>query len=33
VLVGSTPDEFGAYVRSEIAKWKKLVKAANIQMQ
>ena len=31
-LVGSTPDAFGALVRSEIAKWRKVVKAANIQM-
>ncbi len=29
--VGSTPEEFGAFVRSEMAKWGKVVKAANIQ--
>lgn len=31
-LVGSTPEQFGALIRSEIAKWTKLVKAAKIQM-
>ena len=29
--VGSTPDEFGAYMRSEIAKWGKVIRAAHIQ--
>ncbi len=32
-LVGSTPEQFGDLIKSEIAKWTKLVKAANIQMQ
>ncbi len=31
--VGSTPDEFGAFVRAEIDKWSKVVKAANIPLQ
>ena len=31
-LAGSTPVEFDALVTSEIAKWRKVVKAANIQM-
>jgi tripartite-type tricarboxylate transporter receptor subunit TctC len=26
--VGSTPDQFNAHIRSEIAKWRKLVKDA-----
>jgi tripartite-type tricarboxylate transporter receptor subunit TctC len=29
---GSTPQEFGAHVRSEIAKWRKLAKEANLQL-
>src|SRR5687768_3582774 len=28
--VGSTPDQFSAHIRSEIAKWRKLVKAAGL---
>ena len=28
--VGSTPEEFGAYMRSEIAKWGKVIRAAKI---
>ena len=32
-LVGSTPEQFGTLVKSEIAKWTKLVKAANVRMQ
>ena len=28
---GSTPEEFGAYIKSEIAKWAKVVKAADIK--
>jgi tripartite-type tricarboxylate transporter receptor subunit TctC len=30
-LVGSTPDQFAAYIRSEIAKWAKVVKAAGVK--
>lgn len=29
---GSTPDELGKYMRSELAKWAKVVKAANIRL-
>jgi hypothetical protein len=29
---GSTPLQFSAHIRSEIAKWKKLVKEANPQL-
>jgi tripartite-type tricarboxylate transporter receptor subunit TctC len=29
-VVGSTPEEFGAYIKSEVAKWTKVVKAAGI---
>jgi len=31
--VGSTPQQFNAHIRSEIAKWKKLVKEANLQLK
>jgi tripartite-type tricarboxylate transporter receptor subunit TctC len=30
--VGSSPEQFNAHIRSEIAKWKKLVKEANLQL-
>jgi tripartite-type tricarboxylate transporter receptor subunit TctC len=30
--VGSTPDEFSAHIRSEIAKWRKLVKEAKLEL-
>ena len=29
--IGSTPEQFGAYVRSEIAKWGKIVKASGLR--
>ncbi|HEX2829752.1 MAG TPA: tripartite tricarboxylate transporter substrate binding protein [Burkholderiales bacterium] len=32
-IVGSTPEQFGAHIRSEIAKWGKLVKEANLSLQ
>ena len=32
-LVGSTPDEFAAYIRSEIAKWAKVVKASGVRLE
>jgi tripartite-type tricarboxylate transporter receptor subunit TctC len=28
-----TPDEFGAYIGTEIEKWRKVVRAANIKVQ
>jgi tripartite-type tricarboxylate transporter receptor subunit TctC len=31
--VGSTPDEFGRFVQTEIAKWAKTIRAANIKAQ
>ena len=31
--VGSTPAEFSAYLKAEMAKWAKVVKAANIKPQ
>ena len=31
--VGSTPEELSAFLRSELAKWAKVIKAANIQPQ
>ena len=30
--VGNSPQEFGAYIRSELAKWAKVVKDANIKV-
>ena len=30
IPVGSTPDQFSAHIRSEIAKWRKLVKDAGL---
>ncbi len=29
--VGSTPEQFGAHIRSEIAKWGKIVKASGLR--
>ena len=29
--VGGTPEEFGAYIKSEIAKWGKVIRDAGIQ--
>ena len=29
--VGSSPAEFGAHIRSEIEKWRKVIRAAGIQ--
>jgi tripartite-type tricarboxylate transporter receptor subunit TctC len=31
-LVGSKPEEFNAHIKSEIAKWQKLVKDAKLQL-
>jgi tripartite-type tricarboxylate transporter receptor subunit TctC len=31
--VGSAPEEFARFVRSEMAKWAKVVRAANIQAE
>jgi len=32
-LVGNTPEEFAQVIRSDLEKYAKLVKAANIQVQ
>jgi tripartite-type tricarboxylate transporter receptor subunit TctC len=29
--VGGTPEEFGAYIKSEIAKWGKVIRTAGIK--
>ncbi len=29
--VGSTPDDFGAFMKTEIAKWARVIKDANIR--
>jgi tripartite-type tricarboxylate transporter receptor subunit TctC len=31
-LQTSTPDEFSAYMKSEIAKWRKVIREANITL-
>jgi tripartite-type tricarboxylate transporter receptor subunit TctC len=31
--VGSTPDEFSAFIRTELAKWAKVVKEAGIRIE
>jgi tripartite-type tricarboxylate transporter receptor subunit TctC len=31
--VGSTPEEFGAFIKSEMAKYAKLIKAAGIRAE
>jgi tripartite-type tricarboxylate transporter receptor subunit TctC len=31
ILVGNSPDEFAAYIQSEIAKWGKVAKDAGIK--
>jgi tripartite-type tricarboxylate transporter receptor subunit TctC len=33
VPVGNSPEEFGAFIRSEYEKWGKVIKDANIKMQ
>lgn len=30
--MGATPEAFGKHIRSEIAKWRKLVKSAKLQL-
>ena len=31
ITLGNTPEDFGAFVRAEIAKWAQVVKAAGIR--
>jgi tripartite-type tricarboxylate transporter receptor subunit TctC len=30
--VGSRPDQFGAFIQSEVAKWAKVIKAAGLKI-
>jgi tripartite-type tricarboxylate transporter receptor subunit TctC len=32
IPVASSPEQFNAHIKSEIAKWKKLVKEANLRL-
>ena len=32
-IVGSSSQEFGAYIKAEVAKWQKLVKSANLKFE
>jgi tripartite-type tricarboxylate transporter receptor subunit TctC len=32
IIVGSTPEEFGAYVKSEIEKWGKVARENNVSL-
>jgi tripartite-type tricarboxylate transporter receptor subunit TctC len=32
-LIGSTPEEFGAHIQTEIVKWGKVIKAANVMVE
>ena len=32
-IIGSTPDELAAHVKSEIARWGKVVREANIKVE
>jgi tripartite-type tricarboxylate transporter receptor subunit TctC len=32
-VTAGTPQEFGAYIKSELAKWTKVAKAANLKFQ
>ena len=29
--IGTTPDQFGSYIRTEVEKWSKVVKAAGVR--
>jgi tripartite-type tricarboxylate transporter receptor subunit TctC len=33
IPVGSSPEQFSAHIKSEIAKWKRLVKEANLRLE
>jgi tripartite-type tricarboxylate transporter receptor subunit TctC len=30
--IGNTPDEFGAWIKAEVTKWAKVIRAANIKL-
>jgi len=32
-VIGSTPDEFATFIRSELARWGKVIKAAGIKAE
>ena len=32
-VVGDTPEEFSAYIKTEIVKWGKVIKAAGIKVE
>jgi tripartite-type tricarboxylate transporter receptor subunit TctC len=32
-IVGSTPDEFGAYIKAEIPKWAEVIKASGAKLE
>jgi hypothetical protein len=32
-IVGSTPAEFGKWIREDLARWAKVVKVANVEQQ
>jgi tripartite-type tricarboxylate transporter receptor subunit TctC len=31
--IGSTPEQFGTYIRSEVDKWTKVVRAAGVRVE
>ena len=31
--IGNTPEEFGAQIRADLARWEKVVKAANVRLE
>jgi len=31
--IGSTPEEFGAHIKAEIAKWARVIKEAQVELQ
>ena len=33
IASGNTPEEFGAYIKEEIAKWGKVVKTAGLRVE
>jgi tripartite-type tricarboxylate transporter receptor subunit TctC len=33
IAIGNTPEEFTAFIKSEQAKWSKVIKAANIKIE
>jgi tripartite-type tricarboxylate transporter receptor subunit TctC len=31
--IGTTPEEFGAYIKAEIARWAKVIKQAGVRIE